>query len=315
MANTLDPHAWLDPEYPDCAFPPHGLGQWQLRFMEEVFHKDISNGKLLNLYCMAYDKYLDSAQVFGDYYGRVTALLLSRMSGNVIEPGNDPAALEADIGFEPEAYMDAIGRLCAGDLTDAELLCLYDLATSLRGDDDYGPQWQSVMDLCRASALKRIDQHQERKVSKKHDWQWRFDADDDDNDGLSLREHLRRSEFALDPSLSDVRLLNLHIYLQQFGVDQPVFDELIDITKVMVEERLERGGGEPERNPHFPGYDPEQYLQAAEAVCSRQMPSPNLLVLCIVARNNSSYDDDIGQWWAATADMTCAQLLTRMRGG
>jgi hypothetical protein len=155
------PHTnWLEAELLACGVPVFGLDQWLRHFMEEALGRDMPDGELLNFFCLARDKALGDDPDFIEILNRTEERLFARMSGR---PEASTGDQEADqTSFDADEHADALHALCAGTLTDRQLVELFDLSATLRGEADTGHMWLAVMFLSRVQILHRIKRARQR---------------------------------------------------------------------------------------------------------------------------------------------------------
>jgi hypothetical protein len=155
------PHtAWLEAELLACGVPAFGLDQWLRHFMEEALRRDMPDEELLNFFCLARDKALGDDPDFIDILNRTEARLFARMPSRPEASTGDQAADQTS--FEADEHADALHALCAGTLTDRQLVELFDLSATLRGEADTGHMWLAVMFLSRVQILHRIRHARQR---------------------------------------------------------------------------------------------------------------------------------------------------------
>jgi|GEM_PF-2248591 len=150
---------WLEAELLACGVPEFGLDQWLRHFMEDALATDMSDEKLLNFFCLARDKALSDDEDFVNILIRTEDVLFARMSGNRPDTGEDTERT----GYEPEEHTDAIEALCGGNLTDSQLVELFDLSATLRAEPGVGHMWLAVMFLSRTQILRRMKHARRRK--------------------------------------------------------------------------------------------------------------------------------------------------------
>jgi hypothetical protein len=128
--------------------------------MEDALASDMTDEKLLNFFCLARDKALSDDEDFVNILTRTEGVLFARMPGNLAAPGADTVRT----GYEPDEHTDAMEALCAGALTDPQLVELFDLSATLRAEPDVGHMWLAVMFLSRAQILRRMKHARQRKA-------------------------------------------------------------------------------------------------------------------------------------------------------
>ncbi|MGN6366483.1 hypothetical protein [Asticcacaulis taihuensis] len=151
---------WLEAELLACGVPEFGLDQWLRHFMEDALATDMSDEKLLNFFCLARDKALSDDEDFVNILTQTEDVLFARMSSNRRNTGEDTERM----GYEPDEHADAIEALCVGNLTDSQLVELFDLSATLRAEPGVGHMWLAVMFLSRTQILRRMKHARRRKA-------------------------------------------------------------------------------------------------------------------------------------------------------
>ena len=152
---------WLEDELRVLGVPEFGLDQWLRHFMEDAVATDMTDEKLLNFFCLARDKALSDDPDFIDILTRTEATLLGRMPDRMTATGVDVE----ETGYEPDEHADAMEALCSGELTDSQLVELFDLSATLRAEPEVGHMWQAVMYLSRVQILQRMKHARQRKAA------------------------------------------------------------------------------------------------------------------------------------------------------
>lgn len=165
--NTSTDTNWLEDELRVCGVPEFGLDQWLRYFMEDALASDMTDEKLLNFFCLARDKALSDDEDFVNILTRTEGVLFARMPGNLAAPGADTERT----GYDPDEHTDAMEALCAGTLTDPQLVELFDLSATLRAEPDVGHMWLAVMFLSRAQILRRMKHTRRRKAPDRDELQ------------------------------------------------------------------------------------------------------------------------------------------------
>ncbi|ESQ76559.1 hypothetical protein [Asticcacaulis sp. YBE204] len=315
-----NPFQTLADELPDTEVAGPGYGQRELLAIGQLFRPDMPDGDLINLYFLVQDWHtgLDSA-IYAEAFGRIEDLLLARMSGGVPEPVD----ARDWPGFEPEAHADAMEAVCAGQLSDWQLLEMYNLSSSERSnedDEETGRRWQAVMDLSRCQILRRIKLARSRVLPEQgKGLETETVAPTDvasaepkpDFELISLRNALKVAEEAFHPDMSPEKLVDLFVLVKSCGgPDVEVFNEIEDAVTASLMARMEAGEPDPEPGRQVPGFDPDEERKALKAVIKGRLPHANLLMLYRIALVYGR-GDRAGKW-LAIADLCRAQIIRRV---
>ncbi len=155
----------LENELRDQDVPEFGLDQWLLHFMEDVLQSELPDAKLLNFFCLARDKALSDSPAFVDLLERTEGLIFSRMPGGA----NDDEVDNTLSGYEPDQCSDALQDVCGRKMSDRNLVEIFDLAATLRGDPESGQMWRAVMYLSHAQILRRMGHARDRNLTANAD--------------------------------------------------------------------------------------------------------------------------------------------------
>ena len=130
--------------------------------------------------------------------------------------------------------------------------------------------------------------------------------------GFGQRE-LAVIEKLFRPDMPDGELINLYFLIHDWTMDSKwVFGARFkQIEDVLIARMC---GREPEAGEvrDLPGFDPEDYREATEFVCSGEFTDWQILELYAIAQTNLT-DDEIGHRWQAILDLCRAQILRRIK--
>lgn len=245
----------------------------------------------------------------------VGAELMQLLSGN-----NDVDHLgwrDPDADWQPKMFRHALNSIAKMD--NAGLLTLFIQASEtayLREAEPMQARWDRVAALCREEILHRVAAPKP-SVSLKEEPEPNDevdeaeDADAEVDDYMSLREVLRVAEDALESELSDAKLLDLYVLLDNCGAgpDDEIFDEILDLITEMLQQRIEQGSPDMALIQPVEGFDyPDHHTQALAAVLTGKLSNKNLLTIY-----RMTWDCEPDSPWMAIADMCRAQILRRMK--
>jgi hypothetical protein len=130
--------------------------------------------------------------------------------------------------------------------------------------------------------------------------------------GYGQRE-LQLIDKLFDPDMPGGELLNLYFLVHYWNSDLAgkVFKEPLARIEAVVIARMSGKDNEPERI-NLPGFEPEAFREATEAVCDGGLTDLQLLEMYAIAEARRG-DDEVGNRWQAVMDLCRAQILRRMR--
>ena len=130
--------------------------------------------------------------------------------------------------------------------------------------------------------------------------------------GYGQRE-LQVIDRLFDPAMPDGELLNLYFLVHDRNSDLvgKVFKEPLARIEAVVTARMSGQDSEPER-PDWPGFEPEAFREATEAVCDGGLTDLQLLEMYAIAEAMRG-DEEVGHRWQAVMDLCRAQILRRMK--
>ena len=219
---------------------------------------------------------------------------------------------DPDTDWQPKMYRHALNSIPKMD--NGGLLTLFIQASEtafLREGEPMQARWDRVAAQCREEILRRVAALKPSASSKAEpEPNDEDDEAEDADDYVSLREVLRVAEDAFDSELSDAKLLDLYVLVQNCGAgpDDEIFDEILDPITEMLQQRLEESSPDLALIEPVEGFDyPDHHAQALEAVLTGQLSNKNLLTIYRIAWNC-----EVDSPWMAVADLCRAQILRRM---
>lgn len=130
--------------------------------------------------------------------------------------------------------------------------------------------------------------------------------------GYGQRE-LQVIDKLFDPDMPDGELLNLYFLVHDWNSDLvgKAFKEPLARIEAVVTARMSGQRAEPERM-NLPGFEPEAFREATEAVCDGGLTDLQLLEMYAIAEATRG-DEEVGHRWQAVMDLCRAQILRRMK--
>ncbi len=115
------------------------------------------------------------------------------------------------------------------------------------------------------------------------------------------------------PDIPDGELLNIYFLVHDWNMaGSDVFTPSLKQIEDVVVGRMSGDQAEADEEGALPGFEPEQYREAIEAVCAGNLSHWQLLELYAVAEAGRG-DEEIGHRWQSVMDLCRAQILRRMR--
>ncbi|MGN6421951.1 MAG: hypothetical protein ACTHLA_01430 [Asticcacaulis sp.] len=130
--------------------------------------------------------------------------------------------------------------------------------------------------------------------------------------GYGQRE-LQVIDKLFSPDMPDGELLNLYFLVHDWNCDLTAepFQEPLARIEAVVTTRMSGQDTEPERT-NLPGFEPEAFREATEAVCDGGLTDLQLLEMYAIAEAMRG-DEEVGYRWQAVMDLCRAQILRRMK--
>lgn len=115
------------------------------------------------------------------------------------------------------------------------------------------------------------------------------------------------------PDMPDGELINLYFLVHDWAMDSPsVFEDRFQQIEDALIGRMsgEKPDGGQDRD--LPSFEPENFSEATEAICSGTLADWQVLELCAIVYANRA-DEQVGYRWEAVADVCRAQILRRIK--
>ncbi|ESQ89931.1 hypothetical protein [Asticcacaulis benevestitus] len=244
------------------------------------------------------------------------AELMQLLDGNV--EADHLGWRDPDTDWQPKMFRHALNSIPKMD--NAGLLTLFIQASEtayLREAEPMQARWDRVAVQCREEILRRVAAPKPPLSFKGAPEASDEDDEDDEaedaytDDYVSLRDVLRVAEDAFESELSDAKLLDLYILVDNCGAgpDDEIFDDILDPITEMLQKRIEQGSPDLALIPPVEGFDyPDHHAHALAAVLTGKLSNKNLLTIYRMA-----WDCEPESPWMAIADMCRAQILRRMK--
>ena len=239
------------------------------------------------------------------------AELMQLLDGNV--EADHLGWRDPDTDWQPKMFRHALNSIPKMD--NGGLLTLFIQASEtayLREAEPMQARWDRVAAECREEILRRVAASKPSvPLEAAPEASEEDDETEDADDYVSLREVLRVAENAFESELSDAKLLDLYILVDNCGAgpDDEIFDEILDPITEMLQQRIEEGSPDMALIPPVEGFDyPDHHAQALAAVLTGQLSNKNLLTIYRIA-----WDCEPDSPWMAIADLCRAQILRRMK--
>ena len=243
------------------------------------------------------------------------AELMQLLSGN--NEADQLGWRDPDADWQPKLFRHALNSIAKMD--NAGLLTLFIQASEnayLREAEPMQARWDRVAAQCREEILRRVAAAKpsvplEAAPEASDEDDETEDAGADADDYVSLREVLRVAEDAFESELSDAKLLDLYVLVDNCGAgpDDEIFDEILDPITEMLQKRIEQGSPDLALIQPVEGFDyPDHHAQALAAVLTGKLSNKNLVTIYRIA-----WDCKPDSPWMAIADLCRAQILRRMK--